>query len=68
MKVVEIKIRLIWELINGISRVLQKILQFFNGTDFLTSFTLPAIWVFPVFIILDMNDSKFTFWSDGWSL
>ena len=27
-----VKIRLIWQLINGISRVLQKLLKYFNGT------------------------------------
>ena len=34
--------RLISQLIKGISRVLQKLLKYFNGTAILTSFVFPA--------------------------
>ena len=33
-----VKIRLTWQLINGISRVLQKMLEYFNGRIISTSF------------------------------
>ena len=36
------------QLINGISRVLQKLLKCFNGTIISTSFSLPAAGVFLV--------------------
>ena len=52
-----VKIRLTSQLINGISRVLQKLLKYFNGTIISTSFVLPAAGVFPVIFILDLNDS-----------
>ena len=45
------------QLINDISRVLQKLLKYFNGTIISTSFVLPAAGVFPVIFILDLNDS-----------
>ena len=47
------KIRLISQLIKGISRVLQKLLQYSNGTAILTFFLLPAAGNFPVIFILD---------------
>ena len=50
--------RLISQLINGISRVLQKLLKYFNGTIISTSFVLPSVGVFPVIFILDLNDSE----------
>ena len=50
--------RLISQLINGISRVLQKLLKYFNGTIISTSFVLPSGGVFPVIFILDLNDSE----------
>ena len=52
-----VKIRLTSQLISGISRVLQKLLKYFNGTIISTSFVLPAARVFPVVFILDLNDS-----------
>ena len=52
--------RLISQLINGISRVLQKLLKYFNGTTVLISFVLLAVEVFPVILILDSNDLEFT--------
>ena len=41
--------RLTSQLINGISRVLQKLLKYFNGTIISTSFVFPSAGVFPVF-------------------
>ena len=50
--------RLISQLINGISRVCQKLLKYFNGTTTSTSFVLLSAGVFPVVFILDLNDSE----------
>ena len=47
--------RLDSQLINGISRVLQNLLKYFNGTIISTSFVLPLAGVFPVIFILDLN-------------
>ena len=63
-----VKMRLISQLINGISRVLQKLLKYFNGTIISTSFVLPAAGVFPVIFILDLNDSDCVMLSLGSSL
>ena len=43
-----IKIRLTSQLIKGISRVLQKLLKYFNETIFSTPFSLPPAGAFPV--------------------
>ena len=51
------KTKLTLSLINGLSRVLQKLLEYFNDTIISTSFVLPAVGVFPVIFILDLNDS-----------
>ena len=45
-----VKIRLTSQLINGISRVLQKLLKYFNGTIISASFVLPLLGVFPVIL------------------
>ena len=50
--------RLTSQLVNGISRVLQELLKYFNGTIISTSFVLPSAGVFPVIFILDLNDSE----------
>ena len=50
--------RITSQLINGISRVLQKLLKYFNGTIISISFVLPSAGVFPVIFILDLNDSE----------
>ena len=50
--------RLTSQLINGISRVFQKCLKYFNSTIISTSFILPSTGVFPVVFILDLNDSE----------
>ena len=41
----QVKSRLISQLINGISRVVQKLLKYFNGTAILISFVLPPAGV-----------------------
>ena len=48
--------RLTLQLINGISRVLQKLLRYFNGTIISIFFSLTAAGVFPVIFVLDLND------------
>ena len=53
-----VKMGLTSQLINGISRVLQKWLKYFSGTIISTSFVLPWLGVFPVIFILDLNDSE----------
>ena len=49
--------RLISQLINGISRVLQNLLKYFNDTVILTYLVLPSVGVFPVISILYLNNS-----------
>ena len=63
-----IKKRLTSQLINGISRVLQEWLKYFNGTITLTSFVLPSAGVLPVIFTLDLNYSEFAKFSFGSSL
>ena len=53
----QVKMRLISQLIKGISRVLQKLLKYFDYTAILTSFVLLAAGVFPVIFSLDLNDA-----------
>ena len=60
--------RLISQLIKGISRVLQKLLKYFNGITILRSFVLKLAGVFPVIFTLNSNDSEFTILSFGSSL
>ena len=43
-----VKMRLTSQLINGISRVLQKLLKYFNGKTISTCFVLPSAGLFPV--------------------
>ena len=47
--------RLSSQLINGISRVLQNLLKYFNGIVISTSFVLPAAGIFPVILILNLT-------------
>ena len=56
------------QLIKGFSRVLEKLLKYFNGTAILTSFVLSSAGVFPVIFISDLNDSQFTIASVSSSL
>ena len=51
--------RLILQLICGVSRILQKPLKYFIGTAISTSFVLPTAAVLPIIHILDLNDSEF---------
>ena len=60
--------RLIAQFVNGISRVLQKLLKYFNGTTISMFVLLSASGVFPVILILYVNDSEFTILSFGSSL
>ena len=64
----KVKIRLISQLINGISRALQKLLKYFNSTIISTSFVLPPAGVLPVIFTLDLNDSESAKLSFGSSL
>ena len=48
--------RLISQLINSISRVLKKLLEYFNVTAISTFYVLPSLGVFPVILILDSNE------------
>ena len=45
-----VKIRLTSQLINGISRALQKMLKYFIGTATSTFFVLPVVGAFPVIL------------------
>ena len=56
----QVKMKLISQPIKGISRVLQKILRYFNGTAVLTSCLLPGAGVFPVILILNLSNSDST--------
>ena len=51
----QVKMRLILQLINGISRVFQILFKYFNGIAISTSFALPGAGVFPVILILNLN-------------
>ena len=64
----QVKIKLTSQLLNGISSVLQKLLNYFNGTIISTSFVLPSSGTFPVIFTLDLNDSEFVKISLGSSL
>ena len=56
------------QLINGISRVPQKILRYFNGTIISTAFSLLAAGDFSVIFLLDLNDLESAKLSFGSSL
>ena len=53
--------------INGISRVLQKLLKYFNGTIISTFFVFLSAGGFPVTFTLDLNDSEPAILLLGWS-
>ena len=55
-----VKMRLISQLINGISRVIKKLLKYFNGTVISTTIVLSLAGVSPVIFILNLNDSDCT--------
>ena len=52
------KITLISQVIKVISRVLQKLLKYFDGTAILTFFVLPSAGILPVIFILGLNNSE----------
>ena len=56
------------QLINGISRVLQKLSKYFNGTIISTFFVLPSAEVFSVKSTYDLNDLESVKLSFGSSL
>ena len=56
------------QLINSISRGLQKLLKYFNGTAILSSFALLVAGVFPVILNLHLNELDSTILSFGSSL
>ena len=60
----QVRIRLIWQLISDISRVLQKLLKYFNDTIISTSF-VPILPVKPVILSLSLNDAML---SAAWKL
>ena len=60
--------RLTSQLINGISKVLLKLVKYFNGNFILTFFVLPLAGMFPVIFILDVNNSGSARLSFGSSL
>ena len=60
--------RLTSQLINGISRVLQQLLKYFNGAIILPYFVLASWEVVPVIFTFDLNHSEFAKLSFGSSL
>ena len=57
----QVRMILILHLIKCISRVLQKLLKYFNCNAISPSFVLPQEGVFSVNLIFDLNDSDFLF-------
>ena len=60
--------RLISQLINDISRVLQKLLKYFNGIAISTFFLLSTLRVFHFILVLNLNDTESVILSFGSSL
>ena len=54
----QVKIRLFSQLVNSISRFLQKLLRSFNGTIVSTSF-VPSLPVWPVIFCLNLSEALF---------
>ena len=54
----QVRMRLNSQLIKYISRVLQKLLKYFNDTAILTFVVLSSAGMFSVIFILDLNDSE----------
>ena len=55
-----VRMRLTSQLLKSISRVLQKLLKYFDDTSISKCFVFKAAEFFPLILILDLNDSKFT--------
>ena len=64
----QVNMRFTSQLISCISRVLQKLLKYFNGTAIPTSLVLQAAGVFPLILALNLNDSDSVMLSFGSSL
>ena len=64
----QVRIKLISHLIKGISRVLQKLLKYLNGTAISTSSVLTSTGVLPVIFALNLNDSESAMVAIGSSL
>ena len=64
----QVRIKLISHLIKGISRVLQKLLKYLNGTAISTSSVLTSTGVLPVIFALNLNDSESAMVAFGSSL
>ena len=60
--------RLISHLMKDISRALQKLLKYFNGTVISTSFVLPSSVLISVIYTLSLNGTEFVKVSFGLSL
>ena len=60
-----VNVKLTSQLINDISRVLQKLFKCFNGTIISTSLVLPSAGVIPIIFTLNWNDSEFAKLSFG---
>ena len=52
----QVKISSTSQLIKGISRVLQKLLRYFNGT-IISTLIIPSLIVWPVIFVLKLNES-----------
>ena len=52
----QVRIRLISQLINGASRVLQQLFKYFNGTIILTFF-VPSYPILPAIFVLYLNEA-----------
>ena len=53
----QVKISSTPQLIKGISRVLQKLLKYFNGTTISVPFISPSSLVLPVIFVLNLDES-----------
>ena len=53
-----VKMRLTSQLPSGISRVLQKLLKYFNSAVTSTFFVLPSSEIFPIISTSDLNNSE----------
>ena len=52
----QVRIRLISQLLNDISKVLQKLMKYFNGTIILIFF-VPSFSVLPIIFVLNLNEA-----------
>ena len=64
----QVRLILVSQLIEVISRVIQKLFNYFNGTAILPYFELPLAGIFLVILNLDLDDLGFTIAAAGSSL